>query len=129
MRIVWMALLGLLLLAPGVAQKKSPPSVGMKLVKLDKTTTSNPNESLYEFSLELTNTGTELVRFNNNEVLLVDNQDKYHRVVRLRNRQVMILKPGESVVADRMFYQLPNEVKPKRAVLRVGNKILGETGL
>lgn len=129
MRVLLVALLGLILIAPGAAQKAQKASVGLKLVKLDKTTTSNPNESLYELSLELTNTGSELVRFNNNEVLLVDDQDKYHRVVRLRNRQVMILKPGESAVSDRMFYQLPNGVKPKRAVLRVGNKVLGETGL
>ncbi len=128
MRIFWTILLAVVLLAPGLAQK-AKPSVAMKLVKMDKTTTSNPNESLYEVSLEFTNTGSELVRFNNNEVLLVDDQDKYHRVVRLRNRQVMILKPGESVMSDRMFYQLPNGVKPKRAVLRVGNKVLGETGL
>lgn len=128
MRILWTIVLAMVLLAPGLAQK-ARPSVAMKLVKMDKTTTSNPNESLYEVSLEFTNTGSELVRFNNNEVLLVDDQGKYHRVVRLRNRQVMILKPGESAVADRMFYQLPNGVKPKRAVLRVGNKVLGETGL
>ncbi|MEW6280288.1 MAG: hypothetical protein AB1758_16790 [Candidatus Eremiobacterota bacterium] len=118
------------LVLPGLAQSKRKLAVvELKVLKMDKTSTANPEESLYELTIQFTNRGEDVVQFNNNQVALVDENGKRHVVTRLRNREVLQLAPGQSQTADRMYYQLPNQSKPASVQLILGRHVAGEAKL
>lgn len=117
----------LTLLAP--AQKMRDLKAGVKVVKCSPTSTSNPSETMYELSVQVTNQGQDRLAFSNNNFVLLDASGKRYVVNRGRYPQHLDLAPGESGTAERMFFSLPTGTKPVATQLILLRGAVGEARL
>ncbi|MEW6281192.1 MAG: hypothetical protein AB1758_21455 [Candidatus Eremiobacterota bacterium] len=130
MRTTYLALaLILFMLLPAAAQNKRELKATLKVLKFTASGTSNPSESLYELSVQVTNAGKDRLAFSNNSFLLVDDSGKRHVVNRGRYPERFDLAPGETATADRIFFTLPRDSKPVAAQLVLLRGVVGEAKL
>lgn len=128
MPVRWLIIL-LLLTGVATAQKLRDVKAELKVVKCVQGTTASQTETVYELTVTVTNTGQGRLAFSNNNFVLVDAQGKRYVVTRGRYPARFDLAPGEQASVERMFYSLPNGVKPVSAQLILGRGAVGEAKL
>lgn len=119
----------LLLATMAPAQKQRDLKAGLKVVKCSPSATSNPNETMYELAVQVTNQGQSRLAFSNNNFVLVDAAGKRYVVNRGRYPQHLDLAPGETGTAERMFFSLPSGTKPVATQLILLRGAVGEAKL
>lgn len=122
-------LIVVLLLTGWAAAQKRDLRADLKVVKCAPSQTSSLKDTLYELSIQVKNVGASRLAFSNNQFVLFDDDGKRHMVDRGRYPQRFDLASGETATAERMFFTLPNGVKPVAAKLILGRGVVGEAKL
>lgn len=118
----------LLLTGWALAQKRDLKAE-LKVIKCSPGQTSSQTNTLFELSVQVKNAGGDRLAFSNNNFVLVDESGKRHAVDRGRYPQRFDLAPGETATAERMFFSLPQGVKPVATQLILGRGAVGEARL
>jgi hypothetical protein len=101
----------------------------LSVAKMERTDTSNPGEVMLSFTVNVTNKSSEPVQFTNNNFGLMDSTGMKHLVNRARFFAMLMVEPGKTVTADRIFFNIPKEAKPKELVLFLKRKAVGRVSL
>lgn len=120
-----------LALALGIAAhaQKNQASATLKVVNYRTSGTANPQETLHEFTVSVTNTGQTPLRLSNNMFVVTDDEGKRHMVTRGRYPERVALDPGKSDTLDRIYFNLPTGRKPKSLALMFARREVGSVDL
>lgn len=121
-----MTLLSLFLLAPSLAQ---PKGVKVEVLKKERSATANREADLLHFKVRLINNSKKALPYTNNRFVLKDDQDQVYLVSRGWYPQGKLLKPGDSVELDRVYFEIPKKAKAKELVLMWRRVPLGSAKL
>lgn len=112
-----------------VAFAADQDEVSITVAKMEKGDTSKPGEVLYSYEVSVTNISTHVVKFDNNNFMLVDDKGAKYGVTRYRFKDHITLEPRKTANCDRIYFAIPDKAKPKALVLHKRKQVLGKTAL
>lgn len=87
-------------------------SVQLSISSQNAANTADPNNQLYEYAVQVKNTGESSLDVTNNEFYVTDSGGGNHYVERTRRAERTTIQPGQSFNFDRIFIAIPRNLKP-----------------
>ena len=120
-------------MVPGQAQRRQPGQnsgkVTLQVLDVKISSTASQTDDLVELKVKLTNDGKSSLAYTNNRFLLKDSNGGTHTVNRFRFPEGATLQPGESVVLERIFFEIPKKTKPAELSFLFRRSVIGSVEL
>ena len=110
-------------------QGQTAGKVTLQVLDMKVSSTASQTDDLVELKVKLTNDGESSLAYTNNRFLLKDSNGGTHAVNRFRFPEGATLEPGESVVLERIFFEIPKKTKPAELSFLFRRSVIGSVKL
>lgn len=112
---------------PPASASSSGGALDVKIIRKEKTSSSNPNEITYTLGVSLANRTDAGINISNNNFALEEDSGRKHPVNRRKFGSPVFVEPGKTAKVDRIYFTVPKDAKIKYLLVFKRRKILGKT--
>jgi hypothetical protein len=112
-----------------IAVKESDWYLDLKVLSKTESVSADPSKTTYSFELEVTNKTTRPVTFTNVAFYVFDGMGKRYGVSSMRFSQRYIIKPGDKLKVERIYFLIPKNAALKELTIFKAGGLLAKTSL